>query len=185
MARARSKKGRRGVAAAVKKTPRIISRPAVLPPVKESVTRTLLAGIDALGEQLRRASDDGIGGRSTTAMTKGEARTIWVAHMRQRGEWDWSSLHTVFTRIQGMKTVYKDISDKRLAFARMHYVQYDDDGEVRGEGWYAPSPLTTWNNLTLAIQTESDDTDSGSRARRYENTVIDEIIISFASRSNI
>jgi hypothetical protein len=162
-----------------KKPPaRVISRPAVLPPTKDAATRTLLDGIDALAEQLRRASAE----KSTWKIIKAKATSIWVVHVKQHGDWDWKAINDVFHKVESLRTVYKDISDRRLSFARLHYQQLDRDGEVENTGWYSPSRLTTWENLVKALQSESNMDDAGSRARRYENTAIDIIVFSFASR---
>lgn len=178
---ARTRKRGSGSKRGARVQPRIVSRPAVLPTTKDSATRTLINGIDNLADVMRRFSD----GSSTWKIKKGEARSVWVAHIRQKGRWDWQALHDVFVKIEGMKSVYKDISDRRLSFARLHYRQYDEDGNEVNEGWYAPSPLTTWENLVIALQEESNVYDQTSRARKYENTGIDEITISFASRANV
>ena len=175
MARTRGKRTPSGP----RRQPRIVSRPSVLPLQKDSTTRTLLNGIDALADQFRRASD----GSSTWKVKKGDSRSIWVAHVRITGDWDWTAIHLVSENVEHLKTVYKDISDRRLAFARFEYTQYDDDGNEVNRGWYAPSPLTTWESLIKSFQEESDEEDSGSRARRYENTIISTIVISFASRT--
>lgn len=162
-----------------KPKPRVVSRPAVLPAVKDSSTRTLIAGIDALGEQLRRASAE----NSTWKIIKGGANTKWVAHLKQRGEWDWDGFHAAMMRIEGLKTVYKDISDRRVAFCRLHFVQYNEDGDQVMEGWYSPSPMTVWANLVKILQTDSNGDETDSHARKYEWTVLDTIVFSFASRA--
>lgn len=176
MARTR---GKRGGSRGTRVNPRIVSRPAVLPLQKDTATRTLLNGVDTLADVLRRNSE----GKSTWKLKNGSPQSVWVLHLKQYGDWDWSALNLTFNKVEHMRSVYKDISDKRLSFARLHYRQYDDDGEEVTEGWYAPSPLTTWANLVQAFQQESDMEDAGSRARRYENTHVDIIVISFASRT--
>jgi len=170
------KRGKRSTGA--RRPPRIVSRPAVLPLQKDTATRTLLSGLDTLADHFRRDSED----RATWKMKKGDARSIWVVHLRVSGEWDWEAINSVAHRIEGLRTVYKDISDKRLAFARLEYTQYDRDGNKEAEGWFAPSPLTTWDNLVKTLQEESDVRREGSYARRYENSHIHTIAISFASR---
>jgi hypothetical protein len=174
------KRGKRGTSRGVRMNPRIVSRPAVLPTQKDSTTRTLLSGLDTLGEVLLKHSE----GRSTWKLKDGSPQTVWVVHFKQLGDWDWRAIHLAFVKVETMKSIYKAISDRRLSFARLHYNQFDDDGELVTEGWYAPSPLTTWENLVKALQEESNEDDPGSRARRYENTHIDQIVISLASRAN-
>ncbi len=160
---------------ATKERPKsIFSRPAAFPKVKDDV-RGILDGLDDIGQALKEESLRKTG---KWLIKTGAKDTVWVAHIRITGIWDYSDLRKVFLDF------WKNppIDDQHFAFASFHYQETNSDGEVEVEGWFCPSGATMFGVLCRRIAHEFDERVNHSYASRYKHSRLTGITLSVGSK---